>query len=146
MLLQVMEQAYLYRMVSTINMDRTPLLGDESSELAAVRQRNKVKMFCQSMSEIERLRSDLTNRLKKKLRVDSFPSACNISDPSLMPFLSSRVRAVVEAFPLQAEEIVKKYGLETQEFNKMLSESRSNPLFRWRVEKEIRNASQQNSK
>ena len=46
-----------------------------------------------------------------------------------------RQRAVVEAFPLQAEQIVKKYGLNSDEFNRMLDEAKANPLFRFRVEK-----------
>jgi len=33
-------------------------------------------------------------------------------------------------FPVKAEEIVKRYGLDSDEFNRMLEETRSNPIFR----------------
>ena len=92
-------------------------------------------MFCESMSEIEQLREAQIGRLKRSLHVDEFP-AVNISDPILLPFLSPKVRAVVEAFPLQAEDIVRKHGLESEEFNKMLSETKANPIFRWKIQKE----------
>jgi hypothetical protein len=136
---QVVEQAYLYRMAATINMDRAPLIEDPTSEeLLRNFQRDKVHMFCESMTEIEQMRSDQIERLKKSLHVDKFPPNVNISDPSLTPFLSAKVRAVVEAFPFQAEEIVKKHGLQSDEFNQMLLETRSNPIFRWKIQKQMR--------
>src|SRR6476620_5381646 len=103
-----MEQAYLYRMAATIQMDKFPLVEDDprSGEGLQDFQRDKVELFCESMSEIEHLREDQIERLKRALQVDSFPASLSISDPSLMPFLSPKVRAVVEAFPYQAEEII----------------------------------------
>jgi hypothetical protein len=140
--LQVMEQAYLYRMAATINMDRLPLIEDDTRSnkgiVEAGFQIDKMKMFCESMTEIEKLRENQIERLKRSLQVDSFPANINISDPGLLPFLSPKVRAVVEAFPYQAEEIVKKHGLVSEEFNQMLSETKSNPMFRWKIQKQIR--------
>ncbi len=49
------------------------------------------------------------------------------------------MRSVIEAFPLQAEEIVKKYGLNSDEFNQMLEETKGNPIFRWRVQRQRKN-------
>jgi hypothetical protein len=136
---QVVEQAYLYRMAATINMDRAPLIEDPTSEESLQNfQRDKVHMFCESMTEIEQMRSDQIERLKKSLHVDKFPPNVNISDPNLTPFLSAKVRAVVEAFPFQAEEIVKKHGLQSDEFNQMLLETRSNPIFRWKIQRQMR--------
>jgi hypothetical protein len=134
-----MEQAYLYRMAATIHMDRMPLLEDARSRtLLQNYRRDKVDVFCDSMTEIEQLRGDQIERLKKSLRVDKFPENLSLSDPRLLPFLSPKVRAVIEAFPYQAEEIIKRNGLESDEFNKMLEETRSNPLFRWKVQKNLR--------
>ena len=134
-----MEQAYLYRMAATINMNRLPLVEDSASaELIKAFRQDRIQSFCESMTEIEKLRSDQIERLKKSLHVDKFPANVNISDPGLLPFLSAKVRAVVQAFPLQAEEIVKKKGLQSDEFNRMLEESKSNPIFRWKVNKQMR--------
>jgi len=135
---QVVEQAYLYRMAATINMDRASLIEDPTSEeLLRAFRRDKVQMFCESMTEIEQMRADQVERLNRSLHVDRFPPNVNISDPSLTPFLSAKVRAVVEAFPLQAEEIVKRHGLQSDEFNQMLSETKSNPIFRWKIQKQL---------
>ena len=136
-----MEQAYLYRMAATIQMDKFPLVEDNPHSQEGLQdfQRDKVELFCESMSEIESLREGQIERLKRALQVDSFPASLSISDPSLMPFLSPKVRAVVEAFPYQAEEIIKKHGLDSEEFNQMLAETKTNPMFRWKVQKQIRN-------
>lgn len=139
LLTQIMEQAYLYRMAATIHMDRMPLLEDSQSRaMLQAYRRDKVDLFCESMTEIEQLRGDQIERLKKSLRVEKFPENLSLSDPMLLPFLSPKVRAVIEAFPYQAEDIIKKHGLQSDEFNKMLEETRSNPLFRWKVQKHLR--------
>jgi Domain of unknown function (DUF4168) len=135
-----MEQAYLYRMAATVHMDRMPLLEDSQTRAALLQayRRDKVDLFCESMTEIEQLRGNQIERLKRSLRVDQFPENLSLSDPTLLPFLSPKVRAVIEAFPYQAEEIIKKHGLQSDEFNKMLEETRSNPLFRWKIQKHLR--------
>eukprot|EP00977_Amphora_coffeiformis_P018843 scaffold6754_cov148-Amphora_coffeaeformis.AAC.9 len=140
---KVVEQAYLYRMAAAIHLDRSPLpekLKGESTgkEYLSNFQRDKVQLFCESMNEIERLRTGQVDRLKRALQVDDFPANINISDPTLLPFLNPKVRAVVEAFPLQAESIVKKHGLNSEEFNEMLHASKSNPIFRWKVQKHLK--------
>lgn len=131
-----MEQAYLYRMAAMVNLDQIPLLSNDNSDNGF--QRDKVHLFCKSIRDIEKLREDQVDRLKKSLNVDSFPTSISISDPTLMPFLSPKVRAVVKAFPLQAEDVVKKNGLDSDEFNSMLQEVRSNPIFRWKVQKTLK--------
>ena len=131
-----MEQAYLYRMASTIKMDKIPLIQDpDSKQLLKSTRRRRVQMFVRSIDEIEELRAEQTERLKKALKLDKLPSNVNLCDPNVMPLLSPQVKAVIEAFPLQAEEIVKKYGLNSDEFNQMLEETRGNPVFRWRVQR-----------
>jgi hypothetical protein len=131
-----MEQAYLYRMAGTLDMDRVPIVDDPMSEkMLKSTKKKRVELFCNSMQEIEQLREDQMKKLKRSLQVQQLPPGISLSDPSVMPFLSPKVRAVVEAFPLQAEQIVKKHGLNSDEFNKMLDEAKGNPLFRYRVEK-----------
>lgn len=134
--LQVIEQAYLYRIASTINMEKIPLVEDPGSEqLLKGLKKRRIQMFASSMTEVEELRSGQLNRLMKALNIDRLPPGVSISDPAVLPILNPKIRAVVEAFPLQAEEVVKKYGLNSDEFNEMLMESRSNPNFRRKVEK-----------
>jgi len=131
---RVMEQAYLYRMAATVNMGKIPLIEDPNSkQLLKSHRRRRVQMFVQSITEIEDLRAEQTKRLQNALNIDALPPTIKISDPAILPILDPRVRAVVEAFPLQAEEIVKKYGLNSDEFNQMLEENRTNPVFRRRV-------------
>jgi Domain of unknown function (DUF4168) len=161
-----MEQAYLYRMAATVNMDRSHFIEDpntnfsrssgtassSSSSPSALPpreggfQRDKVALFAKSMSEIEKLRAGQIERLKQFLHVEAFPEHVNISDPSLLPFLSPKVRAVVEAFPLQAEAIVKRQGLNSDEFNQMLAATKSNPIFRWKIQKVLRDSMRSSSR
>jgi Domain of unknown function (DUF4168) len=160
-----MEQAYLYRMAATVNMDRSHFIEDTNTFSSATTassssspssptlppreggfQRDKVALFAKSMSEIEKLRAGQIERLKQFLHVEAFPEHVNISDPSLLPFLSPKVRAVVEAFPLQAEAIVKRQGLNSDEFNQMLQATKSNPIFRWKIQKVLRDSVKSSNK
>jgi len=75
-----------------------------------------------------------------------FPPNFDLSDPNVQPLLRDEVRAVCERFPVKAEEIVKRYGLESEEFNKMLEETRGNPIFRWRVKKYVKGVEEENRK
>ena len=126
-------------MAATIHLDRAPLIEDPgSAALLRAVPRDKLQLFSESLTEIEQLRADQVKRLTRALHVDKFPEHVHISDPTLLPFLNPKVRAVVEAFPFQAEEIVKKHGLQSDEFNKMLDETKSNPIFRWKIQKHIK--------
>lgn len=138
---KVIEQAYLYRMAATINMDKIPIIQDPNSKkLLQSTKRRRVQMFVRSITEIEELRSEQMERLKRALNIDKLPSDINLCDPNVLPLLNPKVKAVIEAFPLQAEVIVKKYGLNSDEFNQMLEETRGNPVFRWRVERFKKNS------
>lgn len=133
---KVMEQAYLYRMASTVKMDKIPLIQDpDSKQLLKSTRRRRLQMFVKSITEIEELRTEQMARLNKALNIDKIPANVNLCDPNVLPLLDSKVRNVIEAFPLQAEAIVKKYGLNSDEFNQMLEETKGNPVFRWRVQK-----------
>jgi len=146
---RVSEQAYLYRMATAINLDRVPLLEDPSSKghpLQKHHRRYRVQMFARSITEIEDLRADQIDALRKSLRVERFPPGFDLSDPNVRPLLHPQVRAVCDAFPQQAEEIVKRYGLESEEFNRMLEETKGNPIFRWRVKKYVEKAEEEKAK
>eukprot|EP00565_Helicotheca_tamesis_P005768 CAMPEP_0185728546 /NCGR_PEP_ID=MMETSP1171-20130828/3842_1 /TAXON_ID=374046 /ORGANISM="Helicotheca tamensis, Strain CCMP826" /LENGTH=375 /DNA_ID=CAMNT_0028397267 /DNA_START=174 /DNA_END=1301 /DNA_ORIENTATION=+ len=131
---KVMEQAFLYRMAATVDLKKVPLIEfPQSEKLLKAQRKSRVQMFAQSMTDIEELRTEQIERLKKALHVDQLPEGVNICDPAIRPILNPKVRAVVEAFPLQAETIVRKYGLNSDEFNHMLEETKSNPILRWRV-------------
>jgi len=146
---RVSEQAYLYRIASTINLEKVPLLEDPTSKRLLESKEHKkyrVQMFARSIHEIEDLRSDQMEALRQSLQVERFPPGFDLSDPNVQPLLHPEVRRVLEKFPVQAEEIVKRYGLESDEFNKMLEETKGNPIFRWRVQKYVEKAEEEKSK
>lgn len=145
---KVMEQAYLYRLSANLSLpnNRVPVLSDPaSSPLLHAHRRRRIQMFARSITEIEHLRTDQMEKLRKALQLPTssqqLPDNFNICDPNIMPLLSPKVRAVCEAFPLQAEDIVRKYGLNSDEFNEMLEKTKKDPLFRWKVKKEMDDSS-----
>lgn len=146
---RVSEQAYLYRMASAVNLEKVPLLEDPSSKKMLQSQEHKkfrVQLFARSIHEIEDLRSDQMEALRQTLQVERFPPGFDLSDPNVQPLLHPEVRKVCERFPLQAEEIVKRYGLDSDEFNRMLEETKGNPIFRWRVQKYVDKAEEEMTK
>ena len=134
-----MEQAYLYRLAAALNMEKVHVHEDPvAQKLLRAHRRKRVQMFARSMTDIEELRKEQQEKLKQALNLDRLPEGISICDPSIQPLLSPKVRAVCSAFPLQAEEIIDKYGLNSEEFNSMLSESKNNPLFKFQVLRYVR--------
>lgn len=148
---RVSEQAYLYRVASAVNLDKVPLLLDDpssssrSSDLlnSSEHKKQRVRLFARSVHEIEDLRSDQMEELRRSLRVERFPPGFDLTDPNVQPLLHPEVRRVCEMFPVKAEEIVIRYGLDSDEFNRMLEETRGNPIFRWRVQKYVEKAEEE---
>ncbi|KAL7446416.1 hypothetical protein ACHAXH_009410 [Discostella pseudostelligera] len=143
---RVSEQAYLYRIASAVNLEKVPLLDDPSSAKllqSTEHKKHRVQLFARSVHEIEELRSDQMEALRQSLQVERFPPGFDLSDPNVQPLLHPEVRRVCEKFPVQAEEIVKRYGLDSDEFNRMLEETRGNPIFRWRVQKYVQRAEEE---
>lgn len=104
--------------------------------------KNNLQKFCESMREIEELREYQLEQLKMSFHTDSLPTTLSsLTDPSLKPFLSPKVRAVVDAFPLQAKAILEKHQLESDEFNRMLEKTKSSSAFRTKVEREMKRIS-----
>jgi len=119
-------------------MDRYPILSgsDSNDQKLGSISKSKLQNFCQSMAQVESLRLVQAERLKAHFRMNGdLPS--NLSDPAMLPLLSSPAREMVEAFPVAAAAIVQQHGLESDEFNRMLSASRSNPIFRWKVKQQM---------
>lgn len=149
---RVTEQAYLYRVASAVNLDKVPLLLDDPTTSrrdlldSSEHKKIRVQLFARSVHEIEDLRSDQMEALRQSLQVERFPPGFDLSDPNVQPLLHPEVRRVCEMFPVKAEEIVKRYGLESDEFNRMLEETRGNPIFRWRVQKYVEKAEEEKVK
>jgi hypothetical protein len=144
---RVSEQAYLYRVASVVNLDKVPLvLDDPTSQSSSEQKKQRVQLFARSVHEIEDLRSDQMEELRQSLQVERFPPGFDLTDPNVQPLLHPEVRRVCEMFPVKAEEIVKRYGLDSDEFNRMLEETRGNPIFRWRVQKYVEKAEEEKVK
>jgi len=85
---QVMEQAYLYRVASAINMKKIPLVEDPGSvQLLKGLKKGRIQMFASSMTEVEELHAGQLNRLMKALNIDRLPPGVSISDPAVLPIL-----------------------------------------------------------
>lgn len=111
------------------NKSTTPIIGN------ILRRNKKFREFSISLLEIEKLRFKQIEKLQRSLEIDKLPKDIDITNPLLLPLLSPKVRAVVKAFPLQANEIIYKNGLNPDEFNIMLKTVKTNPFFRWRVQR-----------
>ena len=155
---RVMEQAYLYGMAAGLTgMEKVPLItgkrigsgggskGKKGSKSAAPNgagsgapppiTTEQINTFARCLSEVEELRKDNLEKLRQSLQVDYLPPV--ICDPNVRSLLDPRVRAVCDAFPLQAEEVVQRFGMGSDEFNSLLDRLRSDPIFRFRVKRSM---------
>jgi len=130
-----------------VTLDRFPVdlatKQQEQKSLGPVSQ-SKLQSFCESVVQVETLRRVQAERLLALVRDDDadFGSGgdlpAHLSDPALRPLLSPRARELVESFPEAAADLVRRHGLlDCDEFNRLLAASRSNPFFRWRVQRQI---------
>lgn len=120
-----------------MTLNRLPLRKEPNSVAhARSASSDKLREFGLSMIEIEALRLVQEARLKNYANADKLPGS--ISDPAWLPWLNSNVRKVVEAFQLQAEEVVKKHGIKPDEFNRMLEQTMASRLFRLNVQQQMR--------
>jgi Domain of unknown function (DUF4168) len=109
------------------------VLETSSKNSIARRKKQAIQNFRNSLIDIEILRKKQTQQLVRSLDMKKLPENLDITCESVLPLLSPKVRAVVKAFPFQAEEIVKRHGLDINEFNTMLRAAKANPFFRWRL-------------
>ena len=153
-----MEQAYLYGMAAGLTgMEKVPLItgkrigsgggskGKKGSKSAGPNgagsgapppiTTEQINTFARCLSEVEELRKDNLEKLRQSLQVDYLPPV--ICDPNVRSLLDPRVRAVCDAFPLQAEEVVQRFGMGSDEFNSLLDRLRSDPIFRFRVKRSM---------
>ena len=136
---RVMEQAYLYRVASTLTLGKLPIVEDPASDkLLEAHKRRRLMCFARSLTQIEDLREEQTKILKKTLNVKKLPTNFRVCDPNILPFLSPKIQQICSNFPTLAEEVVRNYGLNSKEFNTMLDETRRNPLFRWRISRYVK--------
>jgi hypothetical protein len=136
---RVMEQAYLYRLAASLSADRVPLLEDPAAEaMLAAHKRRRTQIFARSLTQIEELRAEQIEQLKRALNVRALPTNFRVCDPNILPFLSPRIQNVCNAFPALAEDVVRKHGMNSDEFNDMLARTNRDPAFRYKVRKYTR--------
>jgi Domain of unknown function (DUF4168) len=92
-------------------------------------------MFCESMYEVEKLRRNLAEEMKRKFRLTELPSIT--SQATLRPLLDSDVRSAIDSFPIMASKVVHQFGLNNDEFNELLQRTKTSTLFRWKVLRNI---------
>jgi len=143
---RVMEQAYLYRVASTLRMEKVPVLEDPDAERRMkAHSKRRIQNFAKSLSQIEDLRGEQRELLRRSLNVPALPKTIGICDPFLLPMLNSKIQQTCKQFPNRAEEIVQEYGLTVDDFNRLLLETRRNPLLRWRVTRYIKRTNGRNA-
>jgi Domain of unknown function (DUF4168) len=105
-----------------------------NQKISDVRKKKGILLnFRRSLVDIEILRQHQLQQLLRSLNMKKLPENVDITSDSVLPLLSPKVRAVVKAFPFQAEEIVRRHGFDIDDFNSMLRNAKENPLFRWRL-------------
>lgn len=128
---QVMSQAFLYRVESSITTDKIPVEAMNEAIMKDVKG-DKLQRFCKSMFEIERLRRMHLGQLNSLSSLASVVPEGSLT--AVAPLLRPEARSLVEEFPKQASAIASQYGLSAREFNSMLQATRKNTSFRKRVQ------------
>jgi Domain of unknown function (DUF4168) len=133
---QVLEQAYLYRLQSSVALDAIPTIDEQVSKPFRSISKEKFQRFCESMYNVEKLRRNLAEELKQKFQLTELPPLT--SQASLRPLLDSNVRSAIDSFPVEASNVVHQFGLNNHEFNELLRKTNASVLFRWKVLRNIR--------
>ena len=100
--------------------------------LASPSERARLDLFARAVTEVENLRTRNLAKIKSNLGVPVLPRGM-LGEESVRSLLDPRVRDVVDAFPLQAEELVRRCGMGSDEFNSLLDRARCDPVYRWRL-------------
>ena len=151
---RVMEQAYLYGMAAGLTgMEPAARRGEAEAvppdpaqirggfptrstgahaPLASPSERARLDLFARAVTEVENLRTRNLSKIKSNLGVPVLPRGM-LGEESVRSLLDPRVRDVVDAFPLQAEELVRRCGMGSDEFNSLLDRARCDPVYRWRL-------------
>ena len=132
---QVLEQAYLYRLQSNVALDEIPLNNKQMPKSFQPISTAKFQMFCESMYEVEKLRRNLAEEMKRKFQLTELPSIT--SQAAIRPLLDSEVRSAIDSFPIMASKVVHKFGLNNDEFNELLRRTKASIFFRWKVLRNI---------
>ena len=99
---------------------------------ASPSERARLDLFARAVTEVEALRTRNLAKIKSNLGVPVLPRGM-LGEESVRSLLDPRVRDVVDAFPLQAEELVRRCGMGSDEFNSLLDRARCDPVYRWRL-------------
>ena len=99
---------------------------------ASPSERARLDLFARAVTEVEDLRTRNLAKIKSNLGVPVLPRGM-LGEESVRSLLDPRVRDVVDAFPLQAEELVRRCGMGSDEFNSLLDRARCDPVYRWRL-------------
>ena len=145
-MLQVLQQAYLYRMQANVALDEIPLNNERivTGKSSRPISKEKFQMFCECMYEVEKLRRNLAEELKQKFQLVELPSLTN--QATLRPLLDSNVRGAIDSFPIVASKVVHKFGFNNDEFNELMRRTKASPLFRWKVVRNIAMIERENTK
>jgi hypothetical protein len=132
---QVLEQAYMYRLQSTVALDEIPQHNGQQLKSFLPISNAKFQMFCESMYEVEKLRRNLAEEMKQKFQLTELPSIT--SQAALRPLLDSEARSAIDSFPIMAGKVVHQFGLKNDEFNELLRRTKTSTMFRWKVLRNI---------
>eukprot|EP01041_Mallomonas_annulata_P007517 gene7517-15380_t len=137
---RVLLQSYYYRIAADLEDNLRPLglpvinanLGADGTalslaggNLAIDPTKSKLYRFAQALRAIEDERLRQRNNLQ------------NMCDVTNIPLMSKPIQNACADFPKCASQLVTQYGLETEEFNGLKEKMTKDPLFRFRVKREV---------
>jgi len=98
---------------------------------------DSIKLFASLAKQVQHLQQQQRAQLVSTLKIDEFPDL-PICDDRVLPFMSQEVRDLCRAFPAKAEALVRSYGVDYSSFEKLLAKVDSDPIFRWRLKRQMR--------
>lgn len=97
---------------------------------------SRLTRFCSALKAIEHERLRHRDYIKNELKIDRLPS--KMTDPDFLPAMSPVIQRASANFPKVAAIILGKYQMPVEEFNAMQVRVDKDPLFRMRVNREIK--------
>lgn len=96
---------------------------------------SRFERFCHALYAVECERLRQRESLQDKLGIPSLP--VRMCDPDLLPAMCNDVRCACEAFPSVVSTVVGDCGVTLSDFYALNSRWKQNPVFRFRVQREI---------
>jgi hypothetical protein len=97
---------------------------------------SRLSRFCSALHAIEHERLRHREYIKNELKMDYLPP--KMSDPEFLPAMSPIIQRASANFPKVAASIISKHQLPVEDFNAMQARVDRDPVFRIRVNREIR--------